>query len=147
MEQDIDDMIHDQEENEKGPAPKPKEDIPFMDLTPSESEVAEDIKQEEDSEVEEEIIPNERYSPMQEKILIGKIDKFFNKINVAAIQLTGNIKIGDTIEIKSDGNSTKITVTEMQINRKNVQSASSGDDIGIKVNVPLKEGSEVYLIK
>ena len=74
----------------------------------------------------------------KERVLIGSVEHFFDKINVAAINLTGTLKLGDTIEIVGGGNTTTVKVSSMQINRKEISEASDGDEIGIKVDGPVK---------
>jgi hypothetical protein len=83
-------------------------------------------------------------TPSQGRILIGNVDKFFNKINVAAITLTGTLAIGDTMEIESEEYTLRQKVSSMQIDRKDVIEAYDGDDVGIKLSVPVPEGSKVY---
>lgn len=81
-----------------------------------------------------------------DKKLIGTVELFFNKINVAAIRLTGPLKVGDIIEIEDAGRVVKFVVSSMQINKKDVTEASAGDSIGIKVSTQVKAGSNVYLV-
>ncbi|MDE1833034.1 MAG: hypothetical protein KGH58_01305 [Candidatus Micrarchaeota archaeon] len=80
------------------------------------------------------------------RINIGRVEHFFNKINVVAMHLTGTLRVGDTIEIDGPEGRTRARVSEMQIDRKDVEVASYGDDVGVKVEGPVSEGSEVYLI-
>lgn len=82
----------------------------------------------------------------EEKVLIGKVDRFFSKINVAAIELQGDLKVGDTIQIENDEEKIRLVVSSMQINKVDVEAATEGDDVGIKVDVLVKEGSTVYRI-
>lgn len=78
---------------------------------------------------------------------IGTVEHFFGKINVAAITLTQELKVGDTIEI-DDGTGLMLTqeVTSMQIDRRDVSSASAGDDVGIKLDREVPRGSAVYKV-
>lgn len=82
----------------------------------------------------------------QEKVLVGKVAKFFSKISVAAIVLVADLKVGDRIQIEDEDGGATFVVSSMQINNENVSEASEGDDIGIKVDRPVKEGSKVYRI-
>ena len=80
------------------------------------------------------------------KTEIGEVERFFSKVGVAAIHLVGDLKIGDTIEIEDEDGPLRVEVSGMQIERKEVESASAGDSIGIKVDRPVKDGSKVYLL-
>ena len=77
---------------------------------------------------------------------IGTVERFFKRINVAALYMDSGIKVGDTIEIR--GKSTvRLTVESMQIEHRQVESASAGDSVGIKVPIEVSEGDTVYLIE
>jgi hypothetical protein len=80
----------------------------------------------------------------QGRTLVGNVDKFFDKINVAAITLTDTLSVGDTVEIESDEYTLRQKVSSMQIDRKDVIEAYDGDDVGVKLSVPVPEGSRVY---
>ena len=81
------------------------------------------------------------------KTQVGEVERFFSKVSVAAIHLEGDLKIGDTIEIDDDSGPMTVEVSSMQIDRKDVESASAGDSIGVKVESPVKKGSKVYLVR
>ena len=78
------------------------------------------------------------------KVLIGVVDQFFERINVAALQLKGTLKVGDIIEIGTEEEAIRQRVFSMQINRENIQEASEGDSVGIKLNYSVPVGSSVY---
>ncbi|MBS3108319.1 translation elongation factor-like protein [Candidatus Woesearchaeota archaeon] len=80
---------------------------------------------------------------MEEKE-IGIVKDFFVNVSVAAIELSDTIKVGDKIHIK--GHTTDIIqkVDSMQINRKEIKEASSGDSVGIKVKDRVRHGDKVY---
>ena len=82
---------------------------------------------------------------MEEK-LVGKITHYFSKIQVAIIELTEEIKIGDKIHIKGHNTDFEQDITSMQIDRVDVEKAKKGDAIGLKVDEKVREGDEVYLI-
>lgn len=75
---------------------------------------------------------------MEEKE-IGKVSHYFSHISVAAIELTDGLKVGDTIHIT--GHTTDFTqkVDSMQIEHEEVESASAGQAIGIKVKDHVRE--------
>jgi putative protease len=77
---------------------------------------------------------------------IGVIVKFFAKPSVAALELTGGIKVGDLLRYK--GHTTDFTeeVTSMQIDNDPVQEAKAGDMVGIKVKDRVRENDKVYKV-
>ncbi|HVN72142.1 MAG TPA: translation elongation factor-like protein [Desulfomonilia bacterium] len=82
-----------------------------------------------------------------EKKLIGKVTHFFSKINVAGIELSGSIKVGDKISIEGATTSFEENIESMQIDNNVVTEAKAGDLIGIKVKDKTRVGDNVYLIE
>lgn len=77
---------------------------------------------------------------------IGKVSDFFARPVVAGIQLTGTLKVGDTIHIKGHTTDMELTIDSMQINNVNVQEAKAGDAVGIKVADRVRRGDTVYKV-
>ena len=61
-----------------------------------------------------------------------------------AVKLTGSVRIGDVIDIENANGTVRLKVSSMQINKEEVESASEGDDVGIKVDSRVSSGSRVY---
>ena len=80
------------------------------------------------------------------KTLVGVVDQFFSKINVAAVKLNSQLKVGDIIEIGTEEEAVRQRISSMQIDRVDVSEASEGDDVGIKLNYQVPVGSSVYKI-
>jgi len=77
--------------------------------------------------------------------LLGKVTHYYDKIGVAIIELMGTLKVGDTVKFKKGDTETEQTIGSIQIERAAVDSADKGAIVGIKVDQPLKEGTEVHL--
>ncbi len=80
----------------------------------------------------------------EELVEIGKISHFFSKINVAVIELKAPLKVGDTILIKGPTTDFQQIVDSMQIEHKNVETASAGQSIGLKVMQRVRETDAVF---
>jgi len=82
---------------------------------------------------------------MEEK-LIGKITHYFNRIGVAVLELSDEIRVGDTIHIK--GHTTDFTqkIVSMQIEHKPIEVGKPGDNIAIKVDDVVKEHDLVFKV-
>ena len=78
--------------------------------------------------------------------LIGRVSDFFARPVVAAVELIGNVKVGDRIHIKGHTTDMELVVTSMQINNQNVMEAKAGDAVGIKVPYHVRRGDSVYKI-
>jgi putative protease len=82
---------------------------------------------------------------MEEK-LVGKITHYYDKIQVAIVELFDDLKVGDNIHIKGHATDFNQQVASIQKDHQNVSSALKGDLIGMKVDQKVKEGDEIYLI-
>ncbi|MFB0523820.1 MAG: translation elongation factor-like protein [Candidatus Bathyarchaeia archaeon] len=77
---------------------------------------------------------------------VGKISHYFVKIEVAVIDLTAPLSVGDSITIKGATTDFEQTVDSMQIEHENVKTAKAGDSIGLKVKERVRESDLVYKI-
>jgi selenocysteine-specific translation elongation factor len=82
-----------------------------------------------------------------EKKLIGKVTHYFSKINVAGIQLSGTLKVGDKISIEGATTNFEENIDSMQIDNKPVTEAKAGDMIGIKVKDKTRTGDNVFIVE
>ena len=82
---------------------------------------------------------------MAEEKIIGKVTHYFNKINVAVIELTEDgLKKGEKIEIKGGDRDFEQEVDSMQVEHEEIEEAKKGDSVGMKVEEPVREGYIVY---
>jgi translation elongation factor EF-Tu-like GTPase len=78
--------------------------------------------------------------------LIGKITHYFSKIGVAVIELEDTLKAGETIRIVGGETDFEQVVDSMEVEHQKVETAKSGDSIGLKVSQKVREGYKVYKI-
>jgi putative protease len=79
--------------------------------------------------------------------LIGVVDHWYGKINVAGVRLTdGRLSLGDTIHFVGHTTDLTATVQSMQIDHETVTEAGPGDQVGIKVTDRVRTGDSVYLV-
>jgi translation elongation factor EF-1alpha len=83
---------------------------------------------------------------MAEEEDIGRVRDYFARIGVAGIDLTGRLKVGDTIHIKGHTTDIQQVVDSMQIEHEDVQAAGPGDSVGIKVQDRCRGGDHVYRV-
>ncbi len=82
-----------------------------------------------------------------EKELVGHVIDYFAKIGVAAIDIeSGEIRIGDTLQFTGHTTDFSQEIESMQIDKEEVESASAGDSVGIKVEERVRGGDEVYKV-
>lgn len=77
---------------------------------------------------------------------VGKVMDFFARPVVAGIDMTGTMKVGDTIHIKGHTTDIEMVVSSMQIDNKDVTEAKKGDSVGIKVPDRVRDGDIVYKV-
>ena len=80
------------------------------------------------------------------ELKLGAVDDYFAKVGVIALKLEDEVAVGDTIHVKGHTTDFTQTITSMQIEHVNVQKASKGDSIGIKVNERARKGDIVYKV-
>lgn len=81
-----------------------------------------------------------------EKKPVGKVTHFFNKISVAVVDLTDELRNGDRISIEGPAGVVEQVVSSMQINKQPVERAGAGQSIGLKVDSRVREGDMVYVL-
>lgn len=77
---------------------------------------------------------------------VGKIAHFFSKINVAVVDLTATLSVGDRIRIQGPTTDFEQSVDSMQIEHADVKSANAGQSIGLKVKERVRENDTVYKV-
>ena len=77
---------------------------------------------------------------------IGEVSIYFSQPEVAAIKLSGKLKIGDKVHIKGHTTNFEQVVASIQIDRKDVKEAKKGDEIGIKVTDRVRPNDKVFII-
>ncbi|HLE02219.1 MAG TPA: translation elongation factor-like protein [Dehalococcoidia bacterium] len=78
---------------------------------------------------------------------IGQVNDFFARPVVAGIELTGTLKVGETIHIKGHTTDITMVVESMEVNNIRVQVAHAGDQIGVKVTDRVRRGDRVHLVR
>ena len=78
---------------------------------------------------------------------VGRVEKFFAKPSVAAIEVTaGVLKIGDKLHFKGHTTDFEETITSMQVENQPVEEAKPGDLIGVKVKGRVRENVTVFRV-
>ena len=77
---------------------------------------------------------------------IGMVSDFFAKPGVAGIDMTGTVKVGDTIHIVGHTTDMELAIESMQVDNANVDEAKPGDEVGIKVPDRCRRGDKVYKV-
>ncbi len=93
-------------------------------------------------------MPRPKKNPeASEPIEVGEVFTYFSKVGVAGIKLTDTLNIGDRIHIKGATTDFEQSVDSMQINHEPVETAGSGDSIGVKVGEVVRPGDKVFKVE
>jgi putative protease len=76
---------------------------------------------------------------------VGKITHFFDKISVAVIDLSAELKVGDKIHIKGQTTDFEQGIDSMQLDKSSIESADSGQ-IAVKVADKVRAGDQVFKV-
>ena len=77
---------------------------------------------------------------------IGKITHYFTHLGVAVVELSDDVKVGDTIHIKGASSDFTQKIDSMQIDRKEIPEAKAGQAIGLKVIDHAREHDVVFKV-
>ena len=78
--------------------------------------------------------------------VIGKVVGYFAKIGVAAIEMEGEMKIGDTVHFKGHTTDFTQTVESMQIENEPKEEVKAGDSVGMKVQDRVRSHDVIYRV-
>ena len=78
---------------------------------------------------------------------VGKATHYYDKIQVAIVELDSDLAVGDKIKFVRGGEDMfEQEVGSIQVEHNQIESAKKGDVVGLKANQEVKEGAEVYKI-
>ena len=77
---------------------------------------------------------------------IGTVTHYYDRIMVAVIQLTGEIKLGDEIHILGRSVDFKQKVTSLQVEHQSIQRAGPGQEAALQVIRPVRPPASVFLL-
>lgn len=75
------------------------------------------------------------------ELIIGKVTHYYDHIGVAVVRLEKQIKIGDLIRLVHGFDEFTQLVTSMQAEHLPIMLAVAGQEVGLKVERPTKEGT------
>ena len=81
------------------------------------------------------------------EVEIGIVGAFFARPVVAGIDLSAPLKVGGRIHIVGHTTDLELVVESMQVDNVNVDEASAGQSVGIKVGDRVRQGDRVYQVE
>lgn len=77
---------------------------------------------------------------------IGIVSHYFSHLQVAGVELSDDLEVGDTIHIIGHTSDFTQKIESIQIEHDSVQKATAGQSIGLKVVEHAREHDKVYKI-
>lgn len=75
---------------------------------------------------------------------IGKIIHCYDKISVAVLRLSAELKAGDTVHIKGPSTDFEQVIDSMQVNHETVKGAVKGEEVAVKLEQKARSGDRIY---
>ena len=77
---------------------------------------------------------------------IGTVTHYSGHLNVAVLQLTDRLKVGETIHISGQTTDFTQKVASMEVNHHRVVIVEPGEDVALKVVEPVREHDTIYRV-
>jgi len=84
-------------------------------------------------------------APQKNKVLVGNVTHFFDKIQVCVVHVQKTLKVGDVLHFKGKTTDFKQKLVSMQIDHKPVDVAVKDQEIGLKVKKQVDVGDEIFI--
>jgi len=79
-------------------------------------------------------------------IRVGKVTHYFNHLSVAVLEITDELKVGDTICIVGRFTDIEQRVSSMEIDHQKVTTVGPGTEVALKVYETVRKGDVVYKV-
>jgi len=80
------------------------------------------------------------------EIEVGRVTHYFNHLNVAILEATGDLKVGDVIHILGHVTDFTQPVGSMEINHSKTRTVKPGDSVALQVVDPVREHDRILKI-
>ena len=81
-----------------------------------------------------------------EGIYIAKVTHYYDRIGVAVLDLSGQIRVGDTVHILGHTSDFRQRVESLQIEHRAVEEAYPGQDVALKIDERARRDDKVFKI-
>jgi putative protease len=80
------------------------------------------------------------------EVKVGVVSHYYSHLGVAAVVMEEELAVGDTIHIKGHTSDFMQEVESIQLEHTNVNKATKGEDVGIKVKEHAGEHDVIYKV-
>lgn len=78
---------------------------------------------------------------------IGEVKHYYGGLGVAVIKFSKAVKAGERVHFKGATTDFEETISSMQYDHKDLDSAAKGKEVGVKISQKVREGDKVYEVK
>jgi hypothetical protein len=78
---------------------------------------------------------------------VGEVTHFFGKINVAVVELSKELKVGDKVHFLGSHTDFQQEVTSMQVEHESIMVGAADSEIAIKTTQRVRRGDSVFLLE
>ena len=82
---------------------------------------------------------------MGEPKKLGVITHYYDKLGVGIVKLEQDLKVGDKLKFQGNKTDFEQIVEQMQFDHKDIEEATKGQEVGIKLDEKVRNGDEVFL--
>lgn len=75
---------------------------------------------------------------------VGEVTHYFDEPQVGAMELTGDLEVGDRVAFRGHTTDFEQDVESMELEHESVETAVAGEEIAVKVEERVREGDEVF---
>ena len=76
---------------------------------------------------------------------VGEVTHYYGDLGVAIVRFNKDMPTGKNVTFQGSTTNFSQNIDNMELNHKSIDSASKGEEIGIKVKKKVREGDKVYL--
>jgi putative protease len=85
--------------------------------------------------------------PAPDGDVVGRVTHWFPHVNAAIVLLSGELRVGDTVQFHGHTTDFRHRVSRLEIEHAPVQSARAGQTVGIQVTERVREHDEVFKLR
>ena len=80
------------------------------------------------------------------EVKVGKITHFYDRIGVAVVVLSDDLKLGDTVHVVGRNTDINQQVQSMEIEHNKIQEGKKGQEVALALNAPARKGDKIFKV-
>jgi putative protease len=80
------------------------------------------------------------------EVEIGRVSHYYSHLNVAVLELTEQLKVGETVHFLGHTTDFVQRVTSLEVNHHHMVAVNPGNNVALKVIEPVREHDVIYRV-